>query len=164
MRYFAEVGGEVFEIEVGPEGRVSVDGQEIAVDLEGVGDGRHYSLLIGNRSYDAHVECDEGGESVLVVAGRSYRVRLDTYRPAAARNGDGASARAGEIRAPLPGMLVRVPVKAGENVTEGQVVAVLESMKMNLELRSPLSGIVRKLSAEPGDEVTQGEVLMTIGP
>jgi 3-methylcrotonyl-CoA carboxylase alpha subunit len=56
-------------------------------------------------------------------------------------------------------LLVEVRVTEGQSVQEGDVVAVLESMKMHLELRAPRTGVVRDLSAVTGQEVVQGEVL-----
>jgi biotin carboxyl carrier protein len=62
----------------------------------------------------------------------------------------------------LPGLLVGVPVVVGQRVREGDVVAVLESMKMNLELHAPWSGAVQEIRGTPGTEVGQGEVLAVV--
>ena len=69
----------------------------------------------------------------------------------------------GEVCAPLPGLLVAVPVMVGQRVVQGEVVAVLESMKMNLEIRAPWEGVVQALYGAPGTEVGQGEVLAVVG-
>ena len=68
------------------------------------------------------------------------------------------------MRAPLPGLLVEMEVSEGDHVEEQDVVAVLESMKMNLELRAPHSGVVRELRVSPGSQVAQDEVLAIISP
>jgi biotin carboxyl carrier protein len=67
------------------------------------------------------------------------------------------------MRAALPGLLVRLSIREGEHVKERQVVAVLESMKMNLELRAPRDGVVRDLRAVPGQQVAQDELLAVLG-
>ena len=132
-----------------------------------------YSLLVDNRSYEAHVEqADEEGYQ-MVVAGQPYRARLQQMRdrsprdvgrsrPPATAVRQGSSQ--GEVRAPLPGLLVALPVAVGQRVTQGEVVAVLESMKMNLELRAPWDGVVQALHVTPGAEVGQAEVLAVIEP
>jgi biotin carboxyl carrier protein len=61
-------------------------------------------------------------------------------------------------------LLVEMQVSEGEYVKERDVVAVLESMKMNLELRAPRSGVVRQLLVTPGRQVAQDQVLVIIGP
>ena len=174
MKYVITVEGETFEIEVGREGRVWVNRRLYDVDFQGVDGLPQYSLLVDHRSYEAHVEqADEEGYQ-MVVAGQPYRARLqqtrdhspgDTRRscPPATPVRRGSSPQ-GEVRAPLPGLLVAVPVVVGQRVTQGEVVAVLESMKMNLELRAPWDGVVQALHITPGTEVGQAEVLAVIEP
>jgi len=163
VRYQIVVEGRTFEVEVDPSGQVWVNNQLISVDLEGIDGLPLYSLLIDHRSYEAHVETEEDGECQVVVSGRSYRTSLEReqrYPPSTARRH-----RVGgptEVFAPLPGWLVEIRVSEGELVGEGDVVAVLESMKMRLELRTPQAGVVRALNVSAGREVAQGEVLAVI--
>jgi biotin carboxyl carrier protein len=163
VRYQIVVEGRTFEVEVDPSGQVWVNNQLISVDLEGIDGLPLYSLLVDNRSYEAHVGTEEDGECRVVVSGRSYRASLEReqrYSPSTARR-----RRVGgptEVFAPLPGWLVEMRVSEGELIGEGDVVAVLESMKMRLELRTPRAGMVRALSVSAGREVAQGEVLAII--
>ena len=176
MKYVITVEGETFEIEVDRGGRVWVNRRPLDVDFQGVDGLSQYSLLVDNRSYEAHVEqTDEEGYQ-MVVAGQPYRARLrqrqrrsksDVVRsrplPSSLPVG-GTEGGRGEVRAPLPGLLVAVPVVVGQQVTQGEVVAVLESMKMNLELCAPWDGVVQALHRASGTEISQGEVLALIGP
>lgn len=165
MKYVITVEGETFEIEVGRGGRVWVNCCPYIVDLQGVGGRPEYSLLVDHRSYEAHDEEVEGDECRMVVAGRSYRARFQRRRhslkKSITRSGPSGTE---EVRAPLPGLLVAMPVAVGQRVAEGEVVAVLESMKMNLELYAPWGGVVQALHGTPGTEVDQGEVVAVIGP
>jgi len=165
MKYRVVVEGRTFEIQVGPDGQVWVNRRPLNVDLEGIDGLPQYSLLVNHRSYEAHVEGAEKGECRLVIEGRPYKAALDTERrqpvhvsrPQHMENGPV------EISAPLPGLLVEVRAAEGQPVEKGDVVAVLESMKMNLELCAPHSGIVKDISATPGQEVCQGDTIATIG-
>ena len=163
MRYQIVVEWRSFNVEVDPSGQGRGNNQLISVDLESIDGLPLYSLLVDNRSYEAHVETEEDGECSVVVSGRSYRASLQgeqrhspvttpRYRPGGPT----------EVFAPLPGWLVEVRVSEGELVGEGNVVAVLESMKMHLELRTPHAGVVRALNVDAGREVAQGEVLAVI--
>jgi biotin carboxyl carrier protein len=186
MTYKVSVDGDVFEIELGPGGRAWVNQQPYEVDLRDVrGNGStqgagEYSLLVDHRSYEVHVADSDDGERWLTIGGRPYRARLrrapdggcrpDGRGRGRARGGaegcgdlDGPVAHA-EMRAPLPGLLVELRVREGEYVEERQVVAVLESMKMNLEIRAPRGGVVRDLCVVPGRQVAQDEVLAVLGP
>ena len=165
MKYRVEVEGRTFEVEVRPDGTVWVNGRPVQVDVEGL-EGPFLSLLVGHRSYEGCAETN-GEECRVVVEGRTYQARLEAPLPAlpgagtpSCTEGAGGPAR---ITAPLPGVLLEVRVAEGQSVQAGTVVAVMESMKMNLELRAPQDGVVRSLCARPGQEVAQGEVVAVIG-
>ena len=164
MRYQVTVEGRTFDIEVTPDGQVWVDNQPLNVDLESINGLPLYSLLVDHRSYEAHVEEEENGDQQVVVAGRSYRATMKgesqpTTKIPQQQKDDGPS----EISAPLPGWLVELRVAEGESVVEGDVVAVLESMKMHLELRTTRAGVVSSLTASAGREVSKGEIIAVIG-
>ncbi len=164
MRYQIVVEGRTFEIEVTPEGQVWVNQQLLSVDLEGIDGLPLYSLLVNHRSYEAHVEAEEDGGCRVAVAGRPYRARLQAERrPRARKTERRPESGPAEVFAPLPGLLVEVRVAEGQRVGKGEVVAVLESMKMHLELRAPRSGVVQALHSAANREVAQGEVLAVIG-
>ncbi len=166
MKYQVVVEGRTFEIEIGPDGRVWVDRRPLEVDLEGIDGLPQYSLLVDHRSYEADVEEGEDGACRVMVAGRSYRTTVRPERlckpadeqPRAISGPEGLT----EVPAPLPGLLADVRVRVGQRVKRGAVVAILESMKMNLELCAPRAGIVESVGARAGARVDQGEVLVTI--
>ena len=164
MRYQVTVEGRTFDIEVTPDGQVWVNNQPLNVDLESIDGLPLYSLLVDHRSFEAHVEKEENGDQRVVVAGRPYRATMQgetqpTAKVTQRQPDEGPS----EISAPLPGWLVELRVTEGESVGEGDVVAVLESMKMHLELRTARAGVVSSLTAIAGREVSQGEIIAVIG-
>ena len=79
-------------------------------------------------------------------------------KPAAPAAADGTS-----LEAPMPGMIIRYEVKEGEAVKEGEVVLILEAMKMENSIMSPVSGTVKKINFKDGDSVQKGDVLAIIG-
>ena len=70
----------------------------------------------------------------------------------------------GSLHAPMPGRVVKVMVGVGDEVSEGQLVIVLEAMKMEHSLRAPHDGVVRSVTAAPGDQVEAGAVLAVVEP
>ncbi|GBC88635.1 2-oxoglutarate carboxylase large subunit [bacterium HR13] len=70
----------------------------------------------------------------------------------------------GDATAPMPGRVVRVLVKEGDKVKEGQTVAIVEAMKMENEIHAPISGVVKKVFVKPGDNVTPDDALLRIEP
>jgi len=160
MRYAVRVGGREFEVEVrGNE--VTVNGKSYRVDLQRVGEGRQYSLLLGPRSYNIIVEEDKGELRVFLL-GELYKVRLHEGRKPPVEP-EIAVREEAVVRAPMPGLVVNVPVKEGDEVNKGDVVVVLEAMKMENELLSPTRGRVQKVHVRVGDVVSQDQNLVVIG-
>jgi len=111
-------------------------------------------------------------EFTVEVDGEPYRVRIlgDGAAPATAAvpaaSGPTAAQRAGgdgAIQAPMQGMVVKVKVKSGDRVRLGDVVVVLEAMKMQNDIVATVGGTVREVFAKEGAIVAPNEVLMTIG-
>jgi pyruvate carboxylase subunit B len=73
-----------------------------------------------------------------------------------------AVAAAGAVTAIMPGKIIRVLVTEGEKVTEGDVICILEAMKMENELKAPKAGVVKALYVEAGRDVETGAVLAEI--
>jgi biotin carboxyl carrier protein len=163
VKYRIIVEGRTFEIEIGPGKRVWVNQEPLDVDLERVDGSPLFSLLVDNRSYETHVDEETDGECQVAVAGRSYRVCLQReQRPSTQTAHSDQGAGPTEVSAPLPGLMVEVQVVEGQQVEEGDVLAILESMKMHLELRAPCPGVVCAVCATAGQEVAQEEVLAVI--
>ncbi|MEE9263425.1 MAG: acetyl-CoA carboxylase biotin carboxyl carrier protein subunit, partial [Vicinamibacteria bacterium] len=80
----------------------------------------------------------------------------------AAREGLEVASGSGEVRAPMAGKVLEVRSREGEQVEEGQVVFVIESMKMQLEVRSPARGKVSKIHVSPGEVLAGPDVLATL--
>ena len=169
------VEGRPFEVEIGPDGSVWVNRRLCDVDLTEASGQPSHSLLLDNRSYETRVQQRADRDWQVLVAGRPYQTSLETAtanderdrgaEPKTAEPERVAPASVGaRVTAPLPGILVEVRVAGGDVVEKGDVVAVLESMKMHLELCAPCAGVVTGLTAAPGREVDLGEVLAVLGP
>ena len=76
--------------------------------------------------------------------------------------GAGAQHQRRELKAPMPGLVVKVLCEPGQQVEAGQALVVLQAMKMENELSLPRGGTVSQVSAEPGQTVEQGTVLVVV--
>lgn len=166
MKYSVTVEEQSFEIEVDHDRLVWVHGHPIYIDLEQVGGLPVYSLALDDKGYVVFVE--EGqGEYRVEVQGQIYPVQVSSQRPQLAsrsveRSGDGKGCI--PITAPLAGDLIALPVTAGERVKAGQIVAIVESMKMQMELKASRAGVVQLVHGAAGRTVSQGEELVLLGP
>ncbi len=164
MKYIAIVDDQEFTIDVNREGEVTVNGTTYAVDIQGVGSDNLYSLIMDGRSYDVFI--DERDEDFLVVMwGGIFEVKVEderTRRLAGLRRGPVAPVGEVLIKAPMPGVVVKVPIGEGQPVETGDIVVVLESMKMQNEFKSPRPGVVRTVRVKAGDKVDQNQIMLTI--
>ncbi|TVZ05577.1 ATP-grasp domain-containing protein [Trebonia kvetii] len=103
----------------------------------------------------------DGATTWLGRDGRTWAVREE--QAASPRAGRVAAAD-GSVRSPMPGTVLAVHVSAGERVTAGQPVLVVEAMKMEHTVTAPVDGVIAELTAKPGQQVTMDETLAVIGP
>jgi acetyl/propionyl-CoA carboxylase alpha subunit len=102
----------------------------------------------------------EGDEVFVHAAGRAWRVTAIDAVDAAHGHGVGDDA----VIAPMPGTVVAVPVSAGTAVRRGDVLIVLESMKLETSLKAPRDGVVASAPLAPGATFDRGAVLVTLAP
>lgn len=164
MKFKVAVAGQSFDIEVDHDHLVRVNGRPLYVDLEQVGGLPVYSLALDDAGYVLFVE--EGqGEYRVEVRGQVYPVEVRPQRPRVAVR-EAACSDDNEaclvISAPLAGNLLSLMVAVGDQVQAGQVVAVVESMKMQMEIKSPQAGVVEAVHGPPERDIGQGEGLVTI--
>jgi biotin carboxyl carrier protein len=164
MKYHVTIGQEEFEIEVRSETEILFNGKPLRIDFQSLADQPVYSLLLGNESHEAHVGESERGLQVL-LRGQLYEVEVEDERQRRLRQASEVETAPGgefQLKAPMPGLVVAVPVAEGETVSRGQNLVILESMKMQNELRSPRDGVVHRIRAKPGERVEQNQVLVTL--
>lgn len=167
MKYFATINDRTYEIDIDHQGRVTVDGRTLAADMKLVG-GRHlYSLLLDNVSYEVVLDTESENRNfyTVMVSGLQYTVKVQDERSRRLALVD-RSLRPPEgellIKAPIPGLVVKVPVAVGQEVTEGETLVILEAMKMENELRAPRRGVVSELRVAPGDQVALGQMMLAL--
>jgi len=164
MKYQATVNGRTFEIEINADGQILVDDEPRSIDFRELREGELYSLLVDHLSYEAVVEERDDLYHVL-MAGDLYEVKVTDERSrrlASAFMALGDASGEVAIRAPMPGLIVRMPIQEGQAVAKGDTVVILESMKMENELKAPRDGTIRHVSVKAGDSVEQNKVLVTI--
>lgn len=162
MRYFVTVWGRVVEVDLDPDG-IRVDGCSVDVDLVDVGSTPVHHLLVDGRSRRLLARRGEGGAWRIQVGGRTLEVEVVDERTRAIRQMVGAAAEAlgaQAVRAPMPGLVVKVEVEEGQEVRAGQGLVIVEAMKMENELRAEAPGIVRKVHVAPGQAVEKNQILV----
>jgi len=163
MKYIADIDGLEFPVEILDEHRIRFGKEILEVDLAAVSGQPLYSLIVNGESFEGYVYPDEQSWQVLLM-GRSYSVNIQDEREKRLRSSETGPGPGREftLKAPMPGLAVTVPIKEGQHVEKGQILVILESMKMQNELRAPYSGTVARLRIKAGESVQQKEILLNI--
>jgi pyruvate carboxylase subunit B len=166
MKYFVSVGGRETEVEVDGE-RITVGSRTMAATLEQLPGTPLVVLTLDGRPATLPLERAARGRWVVSVHGERHDIEVVDERTRHIRSlaGTGPAAAAGGIiKAPMPGLVVRVQVEPGQRVAAGTPVLVLEAMKMENQLKALAAGVVRAIHVRPGDAVEKGKGLIDIGP
>jgi biotin carboxyl carrier protein len=144
-----------------------------------------YTLSIGEQTFDVEIGTIQDDLATVIVNQTPYEVRLHggldgppgiqapavapapaAPKPTAAPAATAAAAEVtctGAVVAPIPGTILEIKVKVGDAVTTGQVLGIMEAMKMENNLVSPMDGAVREIRADKGSDVATGDIVMIIG-
>ena len=145
------VGGEAYKLGVSRSRpasyHVDLDGRSVEVDVDRSGR-FEIRLAVGGQTFDV-LSVAQGPDYLVEVDGAVHRI---------------SGGEAGLVRAPAPAMVVAISVAAGDEVAEGDVVAVVESMKLETSLRAPASGRVAEVFADVNTQVESGAKLLRIEP
>ena len=180
MKFKIHVDGAEHEIEAGADGTVTLGGETFEAKVSRPADDRRL-VHLGDKSYEVRIveNCVETGIVVLEVAGERIPVTITEVTKSAARAG-GTTGPAGAapgadgageapkvpdvvkegVWAPVPGKIVNVLVKPGDQVEEGTPVVILEAMKMENELHAPKKGTVTAGLVKKGAQAEKGQLLV----
>lgn len=125
--------------------KVTVDGEEFEVDIER--DGETWKVRVGGREFSIQVDSGVPGEVTRRSTGRGRRKN-----------------RSGTISSSIPGKVVSLHTAVGDRVEEGEVLLILEAMKMQNEIQAPIPGTVSEVNCESGDSVEANVPLVIIEP
>jgi len=164
MKYVTTIDNQQFDIEVVDEHHIRIGDRLIQVDFESVSGQPVFSLILDGKSYEAFVYQGEEDWDVL-LRGRQYQVKVEDERERRLKAaGGGGVAEGGEfqLKAPMPGLVVTVLVEESQEVKKGQVLLILESMKMQNELKAPRDGKINRIRVKPGESVEQRQSLLSM--
>lgn len=141
-----EVNGKEYDIEfLGNKARI--DGKEIAVRID-----QDEITISGESKFHLDFFLQEGEQlSFLIVNGMAYNVSKDVSSVTPLK----------ELKAPISGQIIDVSAIPGREVKRGELVIILEAMKMENQIRSPIKGRIKEIKVKKGQSVKSGDVLLT---
>jgi biotin carboxyl carrier protein len=164
MKYEIESasGKHIVELEVRPDVvRASIDGREAEVKISQPEAGL-YTLLVGNRVFEARVEKDSINNSIdVLIANYTFKLRVNDRKHRRRESDHGSEGRVSVV-ARMPGKVVRLLTACGGQVKAGDGIVVLEAMKMQNEVKAPKAGTVVELCVQEGQTINTGETLAVV--
>jgi biotin carboxyl carrier protein len=138
-----EVNGSIYDVEIIGE-KAKVNDKELIIKSN------QDKITIEGKIF--HLDyLEEGESSLMIIDGMTYLVSKRSLTHTSLK----------EVRAPISGKIIDVFAEEGIKVKEGQVLIVLEAMKMEIQIKSPTSGTIKKIRASKGQSVKTGEILVT---
>ena len=183
MAYISNVAEKSYTVDTGensPQREIKIDEKRFEIDWQQIATlamspqlqskiGGRYSLLIAGKSYEvlAHrVNKPDvtGYRYEVLIAGRRFEISVEDEREKALAGSIHGTHESGEamVRAPMPGLVLGLPLDTGSDVERGQTVAILEAMKMENDLAAPISGKIKEIRVNKGQTVNQGDVLVVV--
>ena len=166
-KYLVRVGDEDTALELERRDGVTFvrrEGQEQwqTVGLEKVGDSGLYLLMVDNHPVELYLERRRGG-AIVTIGRHAFNYDVGRWRPHHGPRAKEAGAPGlARLTAPMTGSILEVRCHPGATVTNGEVLLVIESMKMNNELRSPADGTVESVPVIAGQRIKAGDLLVAV--
>ena len=161
--YFAGIGEEWREVRVMGDS-VEVDGRQVSADISTLPGSDRQHLRLDGRSLALFARRADD-EWLIELEGRLFKVRVEDERTRHIRELASHAMPVDTtrvLRAPMPGLIVRVDARVGQKVEEGDSLVVMEAMKMENELRADVAGTVVSVEVEPGQAVERDVVLLRL--
>lgn len=148
---------------------IYVDGKPFEVELLKTFGSDVFSFLVNQRIFQIGLDFGDDANLEISLEGITYKIAAtDEMKKVLGRyvaNGNGGSrSNAGLVKAPMPGLVVKILFKEGMQVLEDDKILVIEAMKMENTLKAPTSGFIKSISVVEGQAVEKGAVLIEIEP
>ncbi|MDP3580674.1 MAG: acetyl-CoA carboxylase biotin carboxyl carrier protein subunit [Ignavibacteria bacterium] len=151
-------------VRVNDNGTVELEGKTIPASITKVSP---HSLVLrfGDNVYEAATSRINNGEIGFLIDGWYFDTTVRTQLQETAyelQKNKGKTVHHTEVKAPMPGLLIKIKKKIGDHVELGEPILILEAMKMENDLRSPSSGIVKEINFKEGQSVEKGASILVI--
>lgn len=159
-------GGREFQLIINPDGKedtVLIDGVEVQIHLKRIlGDTE--SLIVEGKSYLFNIGPDNDGYTLRWYGGETHcavedeHARLLKQFVGAGDGGGGIQ----KVKAPMPGLVVKILTSPGSEVEKGDPLVVVEAMKMENEIGAPVKGVVKEIKVNEKQAVEKGEIMIVL--
>ncbi len=150
--YYVFIGSNEYQVEIS-KNHSKINGETIQAALVELGERGLYLLKKGTWKQEMHVQAQGNNQYSMNANGKHVIAKVEKSNGRTRRRINKTAA--GDMKAPISGIVVKVNVEEGQQVSDGDVVIVLESMKMQMLMRAPVSGIVKSVHVKLGSQLAK---------
>ncbi|MDF1515332.1 MAG: acetyl-CoA carboxylase biotin carboxyl carrier protein subunit [Anaerolineae bacterium] len=155
--YYVSIGEREYNVRV-TDSQIYVNGEPVNLDLVSLNENGLHLMCEGNQSREVVLGTHTTGVYEVITGGRRVIARVNQAHQRSRHHRDNKVP--GHITAPMPGLVVAIQVREGDRVQEGQILAVQEAMKMQMQLKAPFNGIVDHIAVLVGEEVPKDALIL----
>ncbi len=163
--FVVTIDSEKKSVKIINENEVIIDGKKMNYEINSL-NCQTFLLRINNIFYEISSEKINNEKFSLLVKGKRFEVTARTELQERARKlieeAGTSSSQKTEVKAPMPGMILKIKKQAGDKINKGDSVLILEAMKMENDLKAPASGVIKSIDVSEGTAVEKGTVLFAI--
>jgi biotin carboxyl carrier protein len=158
-KYQIAIGENNYTIEITEES-VRINGEVVDVDLQQLNDAGLFLLNHGDEKLELHLASEGANTYIVTTDGQQIEALVETEGQKQRRSKSITDSK--ELYAPIPGVVLDIKVAVRDEVKEGQVACILESMKMQMIINFPSGGIVSEIYVTPNQNVAKGDVIIRL--
>ena len=158
-----KLDGKIYDLDIVKDEKgcvISMDGEQLSVDTRWISEDE-LSIIIDGKSYVAVIG-RSGNVRTVEINGESYRFEKVEEGDDRVRGGQDSAYE--ELSSPMPGKVIKVNIKKGDEVKKGTSLIIVEAMKMENEIRASRDSVVEKIMVKEGDLVEAGATLVDLKP
>lgn len=165
MKHQIKIGQHLLELDVTQE-RIKTLDQEIEFKTLDLTQDKAV-VKLNNKIYKVKIlaELEDGKSAIVSLNGKNTEIEIKTETDLLLEKmgGNGSkAASAKSIKAPMPGLIVKIHLQIGDPVEKGQAILNFEAMKMENQLKSPGNGVIKHIRVQTGDKVEKGQLLVEL--
>ncbi len=158
------IGNKKKDVAVSGNSTILVNGEEIHCELIPLSE-HSYVLKIGTKVYEVSADKQSNGDYSIFIGSRNINATIRSAlqeKAAQLLKQKDSGHNTTEVKAPMPGMILKIKQKQGETTTQGQTVVILEAMKMENDIRTPVTGTLKEIYVTEGTAVEKGTRLFSV--
>ncbi len=139
-----------------------INNKHYVVEIENIGY-ENAEVIVNGTEFQVNINRETGREDNIPKIVSHYEENKNKVPRAQITTPKGLDTSMMNVKAPMPGLILQILVKEGDNVKSGQSVIKMEAMKMENEIRSPGDGVVKQIHVNQQDNVGEGDILISLG-